>query len=204
MREINVFHLRGDNPCGDVAFYYSGPIHGDEVIQSCYATEVNGNQPRPGEPMRCGSWGAIVSAADLLVKTTVEHHYIDLYNTALCLTALAHGFEWRHLHRSRHFRWPRLRLNRWVGAVFHRNPELQLDLLGRPWRYEVELGRHGRVLPRHLPPLRLFHHVVAHIDEDGRQVVAGCGDVLQECSRVSRIAPLAVERDVARLRRIAD
>ena len=62
----------------------------------------------------------------------------------------------------------------WVGAVLHRGPKRQLDLFcARLWWNKEELGCQGRVLPRHLLTARCLHHIVAHVNENTRQVFAG-------------------------------
>jgi hypothetical protein len=83
MSGVPVFHLRGRNPCGAVAFYYSGAIRDGKIIEARHATDPDGRKPKAGEPMRCGGCGETISVTDLLVQASVENHYVDLGAAAL-------------------------------------------------------------------------------------------------------------------------
>ena len=60
------------------------------------------------------------------------------------------------------------------------------------------------MLPRHLAALRHGHHVVAHGDQDGAQIVARPAELPDERAGVGRVAAVPVEGDVAGLGGEAD
>src|SRR5436189_2167353 len=60
------------------------------------------------------------------------------------------------------------------------------------------------MFPRHLLAIRLSHHVVAHGDQYGVEVLARGSQVPHERTGIRRVATSPIRSDVARLSREAD
>lgn len=46
------------NGCGKIAFYYAADPKRGDTVKSSDATLLNGEHPKPGDPVICGSCGA--------------------------------------------------------------------------------------------------------------------------------------------------
>lgn len=66
--KVAIIHMMGYKPCGDIAFYYTGPIALGEKVQSKYAEFVDGSKPEAGAAMICGNCREPIQMSDLYIS----------------------------------------------------------------------------------------------------------------------------------------